>query len=64
MRLHPRHVEHSDPSELGELRLMGMEHVKAGLVVLIGEEDVALSLALHDQIDGRQCRRQGCSWSK
>ena len=48
-----------DPAELGELGLVRVEHVEAGLVVLVGElEDAALRLALHDQVDRLQRRRQ------
>ena len=36
-----------------------MEHVEAGLVVLVAElEDAALRLALHDRVDGAQRRRE------
>ncbi len=55
----PPHVEHADPAQLGELGLMGVEHVHA--VLMVGEaelEDAALRLALHDQIDRAQGRRQ------
>ena len=53
------HLEMAHPAELGELRLVRVEHVDAGLVVGEGElEDAALALALHDGVDGPQRRRQ------
>src|SRR5687767_8897125 len=52
-------IEHSHPPLLGELGLMGVEHVETGLMLLIRElKDAALRLALHDRVDGLQCRRE------
>src|SRR5687767_5913365 len=43
------------PAELGELRLMGVEHIDAGLVIGVGEfENAALALAEHHRVDDLQ----------
>src|SRR5215207_250327 len=52
-------IEDSHPAELGEFGDVGVEHVVARLVVLVGKlQDAALPLGLHDRVDRAQRRLQ------
>ena len=53
------HLEMAHPAELGELRLVRVEHVEPGLVRRVAHlQDAALALALHHRVDRPERRRQ------